>query len=346
MSELRVDNIVSQDGSAAPVYTKGIIIGAGQSITNQGDFIVEGSSTLQGSVNITNTGITTVAGTLDVTSTGISTFTGNIWVGGAGTVTGSLDVLGGGTLNTAGIITAANIDVTTNISYDNLAIGGWAEISDRLAVGVGTTYSDSIANILDDLLVTTGVAATRDIRIRAYDDELGSLSFENVSDGTQYFSISADSSTTQFAVNSSSSFLPRFEVYTDGSANIHIRTLSEKIDRVDGNTVTIAYGTNSNIGFCTNPSGDITVNVNNIPTDDDYDNSHFKFKVIVLQGGTARTITAVNFNSVSAPIHWVGGQSYSGNINSYDVFNIVGLNTVGAASTTDNLIALISSDYD
>ena len=29
MSELRVDNIVSQDGSAAPIYSKGLNIGAG-----------------------------------------------------------------------------------------------------------------------------------------------------------------------------------------------------------------------------------------------------------------------------------------------------------------------------
>ena len=44
MSELRVDNIVSQDGSAAPIYSKGLNIGAGQTLTNAGDYSVSGNS--------------------------------------------------------------------------------------------------------------------------------------------------------------------------------------------------------------------------------------------------------------------------------------------------------------
>ena len=43
MSELRVDNIVSQDGSAAPIYSKGLNIGAGQTLTNAGDYTVSGT---------------------------------------------------------------------------------------------------------------------------------------------------------------------------------------------------------------------------------------------------------------------------------------------------------------
>lgn len=42
MSELRVNNIVSEDGSSAPIYSKGMSIGAGQTLTCAGDFSVTG----------------------------------------------------------------------------------------------------------------------------------------------------------------------------------------------------------------------------------------------------------------------------------------------------------------
>ena len=44
MSELRVDNIVSQDGTSAPVYTQGIVVGAGKTLTAQGGDIKLGDS--------------------------------------------------------------------------------------------------------------------------------------------------------------------------------------------------------------------------------------------------------------------------------------------------------------
>jgi hypothetical protein len=223
MSELRVDNIVSQDGTAAPVYSKGILIGSGQTITNQGDFIVEGSSTLQGSVNITNTGITTVAGTLDVTSTGISTFTGNVWVGGAGTITGSLDVLGGGTLNTAGVITASLIDVTSEIQYANLSIlTGNA--------GIGTTSGlGGRLNVNDDIVMSTGIGSVFDMAIRTYALDGGAISFEQVDGSDQFFSVSKDETSIVFAVNDAS-FTAQFVVGAGGSVGIGTTNPLSKLD--------------------------------------------------------------------------------------------------------------------
>lgn len=250
MSELRVDNIVSQDGSAAPVYSKGIIIGAGQSITDQGDFIVEGSSTLQGSVNITNTGITTVAGTLDVTSTGISTFTGSIWVGGAGTVTGSLDVLGGGTLNTAGIITASFIDVTTEIQYANLAV-----LTGN--VGVGTTsLLGARLNVNDDILISAGSTLT-DMALRAYTQDGGAISFEELDGSSQYFSVSKDD-TFLFAVNDDS-FNSQFVVSIGGSTGIGLTNPTSKLHVIgDG-----LFTTNLVVGIATTVVGSVGVGTTN-----------------------------------------------------------------------------------
>ena len=53
MSELRVDNIVSEDGSAAPIYSKGMIIGAGQTLTCSGDFSVGGNVTFDSGATVT-----------------------------------------------------------------------------------------------------------------------------------------------------------------------------------------------------------------------------------------------------------------------------------------------------
>ena len=50
MSELRVDNIVSQDGSAAPIYSKGLNIGAGVTLTNNGDYVVGGATSMAGTM--------------------------------------------------------------------------------------------------------------------------------------------------------------------------------------------------------------------------------------------------------------------------------------------------------
>ena len=53
MSELRVDNIVSEDGSAAPIYSKGMTIGAGQTLTCAGDFSVGGNVTFDSGATVT-----------------------------------------------------------------------------------------------------------------------------------------------------------------------------------------------------------------------------------------------------------------------------------------------------
>ena len=159
MSELRVDNIVSQDGSAAPIYSKGLNIGAGQTLTNAGDYTVSGTSTFNGAssfsgVNIT--GVTTVANTLNVT--GSQTVGGSLSVSGNQTVTGRLDVSGGGTLNTTGIITCGTLDVSGSTSFgditgtiQNLVVGAGASI-------VGVTTAASFEQTDGSKLATTGKA--------------------------------------------------------------------------------------------------------------------------------------------------------------------------------------------
>ena len=123
-------------------------------------------------------------------------------------------------------------------------------------------------------------------------------------------------------------------------------SVAEKLVRIDGNTASLVYnGASSNIGLCTNPSGNITLAVTGIPTDSSFDNHSVSFGVLVNQTGTARTCTAVTLNGLSATIRWAGGSlsaAISGvtTTSGMDIFNFTGINTVGSASTTANYYLL------
>jgi len=121
-----------------------------------------------------------------------------------------------------------------------------------------------------------------------------------------------------------------------------VTTIAEKITRVDGNTASLTYaGSSSNVAICTNPSGNITLNVTGIPTASSFDNHIITFSVVVQQTGTARTCTAVNLNGVSRTIRFAGGSLASAlsgvtTTTGYTIQSFTGINTVGSASTTTN----------
>jgi len=121
-----------------------------------------------------------------------------------------------------------------------------------------------------------------------------------------------------------------------------VTTIAEKSVRVNGNTATLTYaGASANVAICTNPSGNITLNVIGIPTDSSFDNHTLTFAVIVNSTGTARTCTAITLNGVSETIKWAGGSlanALSGvtTTNGYTVHSFTGINTVGSASTAAN----------
>ena len=133
-----------------------------------------------------------------------------------------------------------------------------------------------------------------------------------------------------------------------------IITGAEKIHRQSGNTVTLTYNSSSssNVGYTTNPSGDITVNVVGIPTSSDFDDHSISFTVITNSTGTARTCTAVTLNGVSKTIRFAGGSlaaSLSGvtTTTGHAIFSFTGINTIGSASTTANyeLFGIVSGGF-
>ena len=124
-----------------------------------------------------------------------------------------------------------------------------------------------------------------------------------------------------------------------------IITGAEKVLRTSGNAVNLVYNSSSgsNIGYTTNASGDVTLNVIGIPTTSDFNDHSITFSVITNSVGAARSCNAVTLNGVSKTIRWIGG-SYSNAIalagfttaNGHAIFSFTGINTVGSASTTTN----------
>ena len=107
--------------------------------------------------------------------------------------------------------------------------------------------------------------------------------------------------------------------------------------------VTLTYGTDSMVAICTNPSSNITLKVDSIPTTSDFDNMSLSFSVVVINTGVARTCTTVYFNDQAMPVKWFGGSltnALSGGVTrgttGYDIFNFIGINTIGPASNISN----------
>jgi len=156
MSELRVDNIVSQDGTAAPIYSKGLNIGAGQTLTNNGDYVVGGATSIAGAITASSTSTVVLSG--GVTVAGVTTISNTLNVTGATNVTGALNVTGGGNFNTTGIITAGNLNVSGSTTFgnitgtiSNLVVGAGASI-------VGVTTAASFEQTDGAKVATTGKA--------------------------------------------------------------------------------------------------------------------------------------------------------------------------------------------
>ena len=132
---------------------------------------------------------------------------------------------------------------------------------------------------------------------------------------------------------------------------VALDAVSEQLIRVDGNTASIVYNSGgANIGYCTNPTGDITLSVTGIPTSS-FDNQAITFSVIVDNSTAAaagvRTCNTVKLNNVTKTVRWSGGSVGTGNTAAYDIFNFTGINTIGSGTTTANyeVFGLVNGDF-
>jgi len=270
---------------------------------------------------------------------GDARITGILTVGSSSlTLNGNTNQINGVTIS-SGIVTATTfvgnvvgnalgLSGSPNITVNNIT-GTAATFTGNVTIGGTLTYDD-VTNIDSIGLVTarSGVVVTSGgVNISG-----GGL---NVSGVSTFSGITTVTGTTLFAKQVNVSGVTT-------SNETRFLSVAEKLVRVTGNTVSIGYtSTGANIAFCVNPTGDIALNVTNIPTDSSFDNHTISFSVIVNQTGTARSCTSITLNGVSRPIKWIGGSfanAVSGLTTSsgYDIYNFVGINTIGSANTTAN----------
>ena len=218
----------------------------------------------------------------------------------------------------------SKIQVDTIVNKDDNGAPGFPRGATVTGVITATTFSGNI----------TGTAATFTGNVSI----AGTLTYEDV---TNVDSVGLVTARTGVRVTDGGL------IVTSGvstfSGAMRVATGMEKVHRQSGNTVTLTYNStsSSNVGYTTNPSGDITVNIVGIPTSSDYDDHSITFAVIVNSTGTARTCTAVNLNGVPETIRWAGGSlsaALSGvtTTTGHTIFSFTGINTVGSASTAAN----------
>ena len=298
MSELRVDNIVSQDGTAAPVYSQGVIVGSGKTFTVRGNVDFQSGANVSGVVTFSSVNITTgfnVTGVVTATS-----FSGSA----------------------TGLTGSPNITVT-NVSARDVQVGGALTVTGNLTVNGTQTIINTTNVEITDPLVGIGSGNTTDAQANG--------------DGIQIYGATPKTFTYN---DTKKSFEANIPIATNENRFI---TGAEKTVLISGNTASLTYNSSSaNVAICTNATGNITLNVEGIPTSSDFDNHAVTFTVIATStSGIARTCTAVNMNGVSKTIKWAGGSlanAVSGLTTTagYTIYGFTGINTVGSASSTAN----------
>jgi hypothetical protein len=308
MSELRVDNIVSQDGTAAPVYSQGVIVGSGKTFTVRGNVDFQSGANVSGAVTFSSLSIAS-----GFSVTGVVTATSF-----SGPVTGNVT----GNSSTATLATnAQGLTGSPNITVGNI-VGSAATFTNLTVNGTQTIINTTNLEITDPL-VGIGSGNTTDAQANG--------------DGIQIYGATPKTFTYN---DTKKAFEANIPIATNENRFI---TGAEKTVLVSGNTASLTYNSSSaNVAICTNATGNITLNVVGIPTSSDFDNHAITFTVIATStNGIARTCTAVNLNGVPETIKWAGGSlanAISGltTTSGYTIYGFTGINTVGSASSTAN----------
>ena len=141
-------------------------------------------------------------------------------------------------------------------------------------------------------------------------------------------------------------------------SDLRLASVSDKVTVVTGTGVTLAYNSGGgNVAVVYNASGPITLTVNGIPTTSDFNDRSLNFAVIVRQGTTgygcsSLVLNGVTFNStaavgVSTRISYPSGTVSTASTSGYDIFNFIGINTTGSASTMTNynFISIKNGDF-
>ena len=246
-------------------------------------------------------------------------------------------ITGAGGINVSGVVTCASLDGNAQ------GLTGTPNIK----VGI-TTISDSTASTsvsTGALIVSGGVGIAKSLYVGGNISAGGTVTYEDV---TNVDSVGIVTAGAGLRVTAGGANIVGMTTIVGVTA---LDSISEQLVRIHGNTATITYSSGgANIGYCTSPTGDITLSVTGIPTTG-FDNQALTFSLIVdnstANAAGVRTCNAVKLNHVTKTIRWSGGTVGTGNTAAYDIFNFTGINTIGSGSTTANyeVFGLVNGDF-
>lgn len=241
-------------------------------------------------------------------------------------------------INVTGVITATTFDgnaTTATTATTASGLTGTPDITVNNIVGAAMTLSGDLTVNGTTTIINTQVLDVADKNIG-----IGSTSTpsDSLADGAG-ITIYGDTNKTLTYNNTKKALETNIPWATNET---RIVTGAEKITRVDGNTVNLSYNSlSSNVAICTNPSGNLTLNVTGIPETSDFDSHSITFAVISNATGTAYSCLTVNLNDYTSTILWAGGDSQIATAgvttsSGYTMYSFTGINTVGSAATTAN----------
>lgn len=261
----------------------------------------------------------------------------------------------GKTRQSANLVSDGNI--TVDISNDRIGIGSTSPTTKLDVSGTvkATSFSGSgsgLTNIAASYATASGISTyATTAGIATYSTTAGIATYATTAGIATNAQGLTGTPNISVGIVTSSSNLNVLGIST--SNQTRFLSVAERLIRVDGNTVSIAYTTTgANVGYCTNPTGNITLAVTGIPTDSSFDNHIISFSIVVNQTGTARSCTAVTLNGVTETIRWAGGSlaaAISGvtTTRGYDIYSFTGINTIGSASTAANyeLLGVVNGGF-
>ena len=207
-------------------------------------------------------------------------------------------------VSSQGIIGLTDISVTTatpsgngSLAYSN--VSGVFTFTPADASGSGGNYGDSnVASFLSTNSYSN--VAYGNTEVQAY---LDAQNYSNT------------------AVSSSSE--------TTFTADVKFNTgVEERFGTLTGQSGTVVHNCNDgHVFYHTTPAGNITANFTNLGLTAEYTTS---ITVIINQGVSPRTISAVQIEGSAQTIEWQGGSAPSGTANSIDAFSFTILNDAGS----------------
>ena len=294
-----------------------------------------GNSTINGDLTATSfsgdgssvTGVSAdgLSATASVNTTGIITasngFSGNI-TGTAATFTGNVTV--GGTLT---------YDDVTNIDSVGLitARNGLQVLAGITTISGQTNLTNT--NVTAGILSATGQTNLANVNVSAAATVAGQTTLSNVNVSSGIATVAGQTNLANLDVSG----------FTTSNVN-YFNNVAEKMVRVSaaGSVGICTYSSTANILYFDAPNGDAVIKVTGVPQDSSFDNSSIVVSAILRTTGTGRSVHPyLNINGVDRSIKFSGGsrnEATSGvtTTNGYTIYNFIGINTTGSASTAAN----------